>query len=246
MHRFADELGVVLWIQLVGDDAAAAIHETQFAAVMFPSAVRIHQPHEQRREIAEDLDLAAVCLERDLEEVKRRLHRRVSLGQPPQNAFAILRVQRTANPAGHGPSRMDFLAAEKLDDLLAELPQADAGAGQFLVLADKAEDIALRLRGVPAQQEIRRTEMKETQGVALDKLAQVHQPAEFVRRRRDADGHDGVAGLGGRQQMAHRTDAADPRRDAGHFIVGTALAEFFKAAKLHDMELGVGDVAFIV
>ena len=113
-------------------------------------------------------------------------------------------------------------------------------------MADKAEDIALRLRGVPAQQEIRRTEMKETQGVALDKLAQVHQSAEFVRRRRDADGHDGVAGLGGRQQMAHRTDAADPRRDAGHFIVGTALAEFFKAAKLHDMELGVGDVAFIV
>ena len=35
-------------------------------------------------------------------------------------------------------------------------------------------------------------------------------------------------------------------RDAGHFGVGPAFAEFFKAAKLDDMKLGVGHVAGVV
>ena len=56
LHRFADEFVILLRIELVGDDAAAAVAETQFAAVMFPGAVRGNEAHEQRREIAEDLD----------------------------------------------------------------------------------------------------------------------------------------------------------------------------------------------
>ena len=35
-------------------------------------------------------------------------------------------------------------------------------------------------------------------------------------------------------------------RDAGHFGVGPAFAEFLEAAELDDMELGVGDVAGVV
>ena len=141
---------------------------------------------------------------------------------------------------------MDLLAAEDLDDFLAELAQADAGAGEVGVGGDQAEDVALRLGRVPAEQEIRRAEVEEAQRVALDDLAEVHQPAQLVGGGRDVHGHDGVAGLGGGQQVADRADAADARGDAGHFRVGPAFAELLEAAELDDVELGVGHVAVVV
>ena len=87
---------------------------------------------------------------------------------------------------------------------------------------------------------------KEAQRVALDDLAEVHQPAELVGGGRDVDGHDGVAGLGRGEQMADGADAADARGDAGHFAVGPAFAEFLEAAEFHDVEFGVGHVARVV
>ena len=47
-----------------------------------------------------------------------------------QDPVAVSRRQRLADAAGHDPCRMDALAAEPLDDLLAELAQADAVARQ--------------------------------------------------------------------------------------------------------------------
>ena len=135
---------------------------------------------------------------------------------------------------------MNFAVAEDLDDFLAELAQADAGAGEFLVRGDDAEDIALGLGRVPAEQKVRRAQMEEAQRVALHDLAEVHQPAQLVGGGRDVDGHDGVAGLGRGEQMADGADAADARRDAGHFAEGPAFAEFLEAAELDDVELGVG------
>ena len=88
--------------------------------------------------------------------------------------------------------------------------------------------------------------MEEAQRVALDDLAEVHQPAQLVGGGRDVDGHDGVAGLGRGEQMADRADAADARGDAGHFAVGPAFAEFLEAAEFDDVELGVGHVAGVV
>ena len=61
---------VLLRVELVGDDAAAAVHETEFAAMMFPGAVGVHQAHEQRGEVAEDLDLLLVGFEGLLEQVQ--------------------------------------------------------------------------------------------------------------------------------------------------------------------------------
>ena len=141
---------------------------------------------------------------------------------------------------------MNFFAAENLDDFLAELAQADAGAGQFLVRGDQAENVALRRRRVPAEQKIRRAQMEETQRVALDDLAEVHQAAQLVGGGRNVDGHDGVAGLGRGERVADRADAADALGDAGHFGVGPAFAEFLEAAKFDDVELGVGHVAGVV
>ena len=141
---------------------------------------------------------------------------------------------------------MDFLAAEDLDDFLAELAQADAGAGEVGVGGDQAEDVALRRRGVPAEQEVRRAQVEEAQRMALDDLAEVHQPAQLVGGGRDVDGHDGVAGLGRGEQVADGADAADARGDAGHFAVGPAFAELLESAEFHDVEDGVGHVARVV
>jgi len=46
--------------------------------------------------------------------------------------------------------------------------------------------------------------------------------------------------------MAHRTNAADARCDAGHLAQRTALAEFFETAKLHDVELGIRNFPRVV
>ena len=171
----------------------------------------VDQAHEQGGEIAEDLDLALVRVEGLLEQVERDLGGGEGFGQPGADAVAAFLGQRAAHAAGHGPGGMDLLAAEDLDDFLAELAQADAGAGEVGIGGDQAEDVALGLGGIPAEQEIRRAEVEEAQGVALDELAEVHQPAQLVGGGRDVDGHDGVAGLGGGEQMADRADAADAR-----------------------------------
>ena len=141
---------------------------------------------------------------------------------------------------------MNFLAAEDFDDFLAELAEPDAGAGQFLVCADNAEHIAFCLWRVPAEQKIRRAQMKEAQRVALHELAEVHQPAQLVGGGRNVNRHDGVAGLRGRKRMAHWADAANALGDTRHFAVGSAFAEFLEAAKFHDVEDGVGNVALVV
>ena len=147
----------------------------------------------------------------------------VGFGQPGADAGAAFLGERAADAAGHGPGGMDFLAAEDLDDFLAELAEADAGAGEVGVGGDEAEDVALGRRGVPAEEEVRRAEVEEAQGMALDDLAEVHQPAQLVGGGRDVDGHDGVAGLGGGEQVADGADAADARGDAGHFGVRAGL-----------------------
>jgi hypothetical protein len=88
--------------------------------------------------------------------------------------------------------------------------------------------------------------MKETERMALDDLAEVHQTAKLVRRRRDIDGKNGVTGFGGSQQVADGANAADTRSDAGHFAKRAAFTKFFKAAKLNDMKFGVGNVSGVV
>jgi uroporphyrinogen-III synthase len=46
--------------------------------------------------------------------------------------------------------------------------------------------------------------------------------------------------------MAYWTNAADALRNARHFAVGPAFAEFFKTAKFDDVKFGIGDIAFVV
>jgi hypothetical protein len=46
--------------------------------------------------------------------------------------------------------------------------------------------------------------------------------------------------------VADRADAADARRDSRHLAIGPSLAELLEPAELHDVELGVGDLAGVV
>ncbi len=66
---------------------------------------------------------------------------------------AALLGQGRAHAAGHGPGRMNFFAAENFNDFLAELAQADAGAGEIGVRGDQAENVALRLAACPSRAE---------------------------------------------------------------------------------------------
>ncbi len=93
---------------------------------------------------------------------------------------------------------------------------------------------------------VRRAQVEKAQRVRLDELAEVQQPAQLVGGGRNVDGHQRVAGLGGRERVAHRAYAADALGDAGHFGVGPAFAKFLKAAKLDDVKFRVGHVAFVI
>src|ERR1035441_5626187 len=213
---------------------------------MFPGAVRFHQAHEERWEVAKDLDLLLMGVHRLLEEVEGDLRRGVGFRQPGANAGAAFLGQWAADAAGHSPRGMDLLAAEHRNDFLAELAQPNAGAGQLGIGGNQPEDVPLGLRRVPAEQKIRSAQVKEAQGMALDDLAEVHQPAQLVRGGRDVDGHDGVTRLGRREQMADGADAADARGNAGHLAVGTALAELLEPAELNYVKLGVRHIAGVV
>ena len=80
--------------------------------------------------------------------------------------------------------------------------------------------------------------MKERQRMRLGDLRQIHQPPKLFGGGWDLHRQDLVAGGGRRQQMAHRADAADARRDARHLGERPALAEFLKAPVLRHVEAG--------
>src|SRR5581483_1961370 len=46
--------------------------------------------------------------------------------------------------------------------------------------------------------------------------------------------------------MTDGTDPAYAGSDARHFVIRTALGEFFETAHLGHVELGIGDLAFVV
>ncbi len=141
---------------------------------------------------------------------------------------------------------MDLLPAEVCDDLLPELPQANAGPGKLRVGGNHAEDVPRGRIAVEAEKKIGCAQVKEAQGVRLDDLAQIHQAPKLLRGRRYADRQDLVRGLGRRQEVADRADAAHTRGNPRHFVQRAALAEPLEAAKLGDVELGVGHLSAVV
>src|SRR5579862_845845 len=46
--------------------------------------------------------------------------------------------------------------------------------------------------------------------------------------------------------MADRTDSANARGDAGHFVIRAAFGKFFEAANLGDMKFGSGNTSLVI
>ncbi len=213
---------------------------------MLEPAVRRDQAEIEAGEVAVGVDLVAELLAGLTQQHQCVLDNVERFGQGAANLVATACVQRFAHAAGHGPGRVYASSAQDADRLLAELAQADAVAGDVRMFLDQAGNIAQRRVAVHAEQEVRAAEVEEAQGVTLDDLAPVHQPAQLCRGGRNVDAEDGVTCLGRRQQVADRADAANAGGDAGHFPEGAAFAELLEAAKFGDVEAGVLDLAAVV
>src|ERR1035438_4120281 len=141
---------------------------------------------------------------------------------------------------------MNSFSAETLDDLLAKLAQANAVAGNLGIFFGDAEDVVLDRIRVHAEDQIRRGQVEEAEGVRLQNLGESEDAAQFIGGGRNPNGEQLVASLGGGDEMADRTNAADPGHERWHLVKWAAFAELFEAAKLRDVEAGFVDSSLIV
>ena len=161
------------------------------------------------------------------------------IGQRTKNGVAVRFCQRFADAAGHHPGGMDALSPEALDDLLTKLPQADAVERQLGILFRDAEDVALCRIGVHAEQQVGRGKMKQAERMRLRDLREPEDAAQLVGRGRDPHRQQRIAGLGRRDQMADRANAANARHQRRHLVKWPAFAQLLEAAELGDVKAGV-------
>ena len=133
---------------------------------------------------------------------------------------------------------MHLLAAQGLDDLLAELPHPDAHDREFGEVLRESRDVPYGRIGVEPEEKIRAREVEERQRVRLYELRHVHEFPQFVRGGRNRDAENRVARLRGCEVMAHGADAADSRRDDGHFTEVPSFGEGLETPELGDVETG--------
>ena len=115
------------------------------------------------------------------------------------------------------------------------------------ILGGHADDVAHGRVGVEAEQQVRRAQVEEVQGVRLEHLPVVHQPAHLLGRRRQlVAADDEVHRLGRGQVVAHRADAAQPLHQDRHLPEGAALDEALEAAELDDVQAGLLHLALLV
>src|SRR5271165_7485141 len=90
--------------------------------------LRRHETHEEAWEIAECPYLLAEFFQDALEPRQCALADGEGIRDHLQHLVALLHGEGRAHATGHRPCGMDALAAEHLDDLLAEFPQRNAVA----------------------------------------------------------------------------------------------------------------------
>ena len=185
-------------------------------------------------ETGDELGILQRIVPRDGERLQRPdLH----LRNAREETVAQLDRQVAIDAAGDGARAVDLFACRGLDDLLAELPHQHGAAAELRLFAQHLEDVALRGRGLEAEQQVGCGEMKEVQHVALHHLAIMHQPPHLLgRRRQHIDAGDLVHRLGARQVMAYRADAAQALDDDRHLPVQPPVDETLEAAELDDVQ----------
>ncbi len=142
---------------------------------------------------------------------------------------------------------MDLLARGGLDDLLAVLAHHHGLHGQLGILGRHADDVADGGIGIEPEKQVGRRQVEEVQRVRLVHLPVVHQAAQLFRGGRQLlAAHDEVHRLGRSQVVADRADAAQPLDENRDFPEEPALNEPLEAAKLHDVQAGLHDLAALV
>jgi hypothetical protein len=82
--------------------------------------------------------------------------------------------------------------------------------------------------------------MEKMKGMGLKSLSQMQEPSKFFRCGGQAvDADQLVNGLGCRQMMADRANAAEPLDQNGDFPVGAALDETLESPKFDNVESGL-------
>ena len=94
------------------------------------------------------------------------------------------------------------------------------------------------------KEDVRHSQIEEVERVGVDILPDMFQFPEELRGSRGIHAVEGVAGFGGGEVVADGADAAHAGGDVDGFFDGAVGHEAFEAAEVHDVEVGVGDVAF--
>ncbi len=141
---------------------------------------------------------------------------------------------------------MDGPAGEVLQHLGPHVAHLHHLLGDVRGRLDDAHDVAHRVVGVGADDEVRRRQEVEVEDLVADVGDALHQAAEFHRRGGRRHAEAGIGRLAGGQVMGPGADAADVADDPGHFLHRAAFAEFLKAAQRLDVHLGIADVARII
>jgi hypothetical protein len=140
-----------------------------------------------------------------------------------------------------------LLAGRGLDDLLAVLAHQDALARQLRVPGGHPQHVARGRVGAEAEEQVGRGQVEEVQGVGLEHLAVVHQPAHLLGGGGELlAAHDPVDGLGRAQVVADGADAAQALYGHRHLPERTALDEALEAAELDDVQARLRDPAVVV
>src|SRR5579883_2859191 len=141
---------------------------------------------------------------------------------------------------------MDAFPPQAFNNLLPELAQANAVASQLWFVLIDSHDISLSRIGVHPEQQIGNREIEKTQRVGLDNLCQIEEAPQSFRGRRNSYCQQRIASFGRRNQVADRTDAADPGHERWHFGKWAAFTQLFKTTELRDMKLRVFYFALVV
>ena len=154
-----------------------------------------------------------------------------AFGQPPRNGCAGMDLA-PADDLDHG---MTVFA--HLDDLAADL-QAN--------LVDDPQDIAFSNRGIRAHDEVRTSQGIKVGGVVGGIKCRVKQFAQFLAGGWHFDVIDGIHSLGSRHVVRLGADTANAVGQEGHFLHGATNAETFETAQFRDLEVSIGNIAFLV
>jgi hypothetical protein len=121
---------------------------------------------------------------------------------------------------------MYTLPAQSLNDLLTPSAQVHCLQCQFRVRSDDTEHIPYGRISIKSQDQVRRCQVKKMHPVGLYKLPHMQQLAEQLRRPRQFQTGDAIAGFRRRQVVAYRADTADALGYCRHLKIWATLGEF--------------------